>query len=274
MLGAEAWLTSAWSGLGSGAPFPSLTETRRNTPYSSWGLGRRETQTQRGFLLRPPSSHPPLTSTHRALAPGCRGTQAWAHTLTPRFVYLGSCISCLAKPHGRLNPGRHKPTQSPWQSLQKPIRHPITASALSSPTHIIPFDEASLAQIGLHCGGSRTGLRRDMVPRVPLWRGWAGRELGRRRKEGGQEGSLAAAHIAPAPASPEVWCSYSPQGAGRSVSARGHLPFKSASSRSACSWGLWSPLLPMEARPPPQSPALTRRSQHFLLRASFCAARH
>lgn len=173
------------------------------------------------------SSHPPLTSTHRTLAPGCQGTQAWAHTLTPRFVYLGSCISRLAKPHGRLNPGRHKPTQSPWQSPQQPIRHPITASALSSPTHIIPFDEAlPLAQIGLHRGGQqdrvekRHGAKRPSLERLGRQSAW---EEG--RKEGGQEESLAGLTWHPPQLVRKSGCSYSPQGAGRSASARGPSAF-------------------------------------------------
>ena len=173
------------------------------------------------------SSHPPLRSTHRTLAPGHGGTQAWAHTLTPRFVYLGSCVTRLAKPHGRLNPGRHKPTQSPWQSPQQPIRHPITASALSSPTHIIPFDEAlPLAQIGLHRGGQqdrvekRHGAKRPSLERL-------GRQSTREegRKEGGQEGSLAGLTWHPPQLVRKSGCSYSPLGAGRSASARGPSAF-------------------------------------------------
>lgn len=168
-----------WSGLGSGAPFlPPAMRPGETHPALLGGLGERKTQTQRGFLLRPLEQ---LSSSHRTLAPGRPGTRAWARTLTPRFVYLDSCISCLAKPHGRLNPGRHKPTQSPWQSPQQPIRHPIPAAALSSPTHIIPFDEAlPLAQIGLHLGGQQDGVQKRHVARRPSWRGWAGRVPGRR----------------------------------------------------------------------------------------------
>lgn len=83
--------------------------------------------------------HQLLTSRLRALAPQPRNMFG-AHTLTPRFVYPGSCVSCLAKPHRRLSPDRHKPTTTPAKHLTAPPATRVPAAhspALLTSSHLM-----------------------------------------------------------------------------------------------------------------------------------------
>lgn len=127
-----------------------------------------------------------------------------------------------------------------------------------------------MAQIGLHCGGQQDRVEKRHGAKSPL------REAGQAESSGGGEergragGEPSRAHIAPAPASPEVWCSYSPQGAGRSVSwPEAHLPFKSASSRQPAAGGCGHCSCPWRPGSSPKLPRPHPAPQHFLLRASF-----
>lgn len=93
--------------------------------------------------------------------------------------------------------------------------------------------------------------------------------------EGGRAGGEPSwAHMAPAPASPEVWVLLQPAGCRTERFGQRPICLLNQPPPASLQWGLWSLLLPLEAglpspKPPPSPCASALPAQGFLL----CAAR-
>lgn len=131
VLGVGAWLTSAAGPASALGHLSSHCPDREQHNLLFLGaLGKDRPRPREISSYDHPGSHRLPTSRHRALAPAAQGHRLGAHTLPPRFVYLGSCVSCLAKQHRRLSPGRHKPSQPPSHPGKAPSRAAATPAAL------------------------------------------------------------------------------------------------------------------------------------------------